>query len=778
MVRGLDGANDDGLIDVSMSSDITSVVSIDEDCKSDLQEEISSRRAVSNATAGAPSIHHDRGNARGHVPRTATNFRSNSEDNTRGGFSSNPTASVDLHEVRESPTRNRIRKRAESPLIQRLSPFNLHERFVPTKCFNSDSRDVSFTSLPARMLTPYGRAVRKTPISHNGFSSQRRISRPKTSERVLDVCRTYRSRIPIMRGSASVQIQSRGKSYIPDRAPSHGSVFNVGRAQVTIDGVHSISDGQGGRVTSRTNAPFYVSDFFSKKDHLADHDTFRNRLAAALDFDLATRILASPTSSPASSSSTTTSPKTFSEQSTKWEHRAWLASPTRAAFKSPKAPQRLPARLTFCTVLDAPGLRDDYYCSLLAYSSTAQCLAVGLGSNVYFWSELHGVKTPENFTSPFSSHITSLAFSSEDGGKALLAIGRPCFDADHVSPVSCVAFAPRQIDRPSSREALVKTEMELLAVGDESGHVYLYAVEWPDKEKRDLHDWHGAMNVLVRLDAHSQQVCGFAWSIDNKFLASGGNDNCVCIFEIKNILSPKKNRRVGVAKSDVQGNSELSSPIIHPLPVSYPASHPEQNNKFPILPTTVAKHRILLSAAIKALSFAPFASTLLALGAGSNDRSIHFHHASSGAKLAAIDCAAQVTSLTWSKTRSEIAATFGFAQPEHRVRVAVYAWPACTVVVRIEWPSDDRALWAVSFPGGPEGAAPAVRGKRRAREGVVACRSRTRREGCLVVAASDASIKFHEVWSDEPGGARIGQLGGSAVLEDDFLTESLGDIIR
>lgn len=42
-------------------------------------------------------------------------------------------------------------------------------------------------------------------------------------------------------------------------------------------------------------------------------------------------------------------------------------------------------------VLDAPNLRDDFYCSVLAYSLNLQTLAVGLGNIVYTWSDREGV---------------------------------------------------------------------------------------------------------------------------------------------------------------------------------------------------------------------------------------------------------------------------------------------------------------------------------------------------------------------------------------------------
>jgi hypothetical protein len=150
----------------------------------------------------------------------------------------------------------------------------------------------------------------------------------------------------------------------------------------------------------------------------------------------------------------------------------------------------------------------------------------------------------------------------------------------------------------------------------------------------------------------------------------------------------------------------------------------------------------------------------VAIGGGSNDRCIHFYHTRSGTCLATIDCAAQVTSLVWSRTRREIAATFGFAQPEHPYRIAVFAWPSCEQVVAVPWWDENRALCAVAYPGGPTGMPD---GDERA----------SSEAGCLVVAASDMAIRFHEIWT---GGRRsttgsgllggtAGLLGGSDILE-------------
>lgn len=96
-----------------------------------------------------------------------------------------------------------------------------------------------------------------------------------------------------------------------------------------------------------------------------------------------------------------------------------------------------------------------------------------------------------------------------------------------------------------------------------------------------------------------------------------------------------------------------------------------------------AKHRWEHNAAVKAIAFCPWREGLVATGGGSHDKCIHFFHTTSGVALATIAVHSQVTSLIWSTTRREIAATFGYAQPEHPYRIAVFSWPECRQVAAI-----------------------------------------------------------------------------------------------
>lgn len=428
------------------------------------------------------------------------------------------------------------------------------------------------------------------------------------------------------------------------------------------------------------------------------------------------------------------------------------------------------------TVLDAPNLRDDFYCSVLAYCTTLHTLAVGLGSLLYAWSEMQGVHLLNN-GSANGSWLTSLAFSSGPGGKCILAYGRsdgslslmslydsliPRFEIQQAYPIACITWRSYPERRPSkcplTPGPMVKTED--LLVGDEIGNIYYYSVEWPEYWEVTRSGWSGSMTLLAKISVHTQQICGLSFSGDGLMFASGGNDNLCCLFQTNAILR--------IVREEPQAAAEVLLGAegirrVHSV-----------NERTPVKEITAGseKHRWIHGAAVKAIAFCPWREGLVATGGGSNDKCIHFYHTTSGTCLATISVAAQVTSLIWSTTRREIAATFGYAQPEHPFRIAVFSWPDCKQVAAIPWEGEHRALYAIPYPGGPNES-------HTSREGGHGM-SRTAKEGCIVVASSDESVKFHEVWTASQkttiGGE--GLLGGSDILEALEGIDKEGDIIR
>lgn len=424
------------------------------------------------------------------------------------------------------------------------------------------------------------------------------------------------------------------------------------------------------------------------------------------------------------------------------------------------------------------------------------------------------------------------------------------FEISHPNSITCVAFKPKTSRRFSERMTHVEVEVEELAAGDELGNIWYYSVEWIGKDDQAKWEWNGSMTLLAKICAHTQQVCGITWSPDVKYLATGGNDNVCLLFEMGRIIPPQPMILPPVSNSPSSFSlgafpyhaiGSVTRRLFHrrpalrqsipswvgPPPVRPPSSTQLLSHagtlisggvRTILVPNKSEKHRFGHNAAVKAIAFAPWQSSLLATGGGTNDRNIHFYHTRSGACLATIHVFAQVTSLIWSETRREIAATFGYAQPDHPFRIAVFAWPSCAQVAVVPWGPHGvswdglehhigadcgRALCAIRYPGKmhrslnlvsirPESSRVSLPRTRPAtvttpqsrttsgtvqrnpprmvtpkeKEGGMWC-SRTVEEGCIIIASSDHTIKFHEVWTGRrtSTGSACGLFGGSAILE-------------
>ncbi|KAK0984094.1 hypothetical protein LTS01_010843, partial [Friedmanniomyces endolithicus] len=508
-----------------------------------------------------------------------------------------------------------------TPRQRRLMSTGLRspDRFVLSRA-STPTKEALLSNKPVEKRGSPGRHTRWQDDNLDPFAPPKR----RTS-RMAEQFATLRAPAPPPRpiGRASTLVTSATDD--ERRAISDGAVWTVGGAQVT-EGVASTPNGRGGRVTSGTSAPHYAADFLRSASASEEAKAHGRRLALAMDINRDARMLdhSSPVSS--HSPSTSGSPR----------DGAWDAEVSTPPIKrKPKKAKDIPI-IPF-RVLDAPALRDDYYCSLLAYSPTLHCLAVGLGSHVYLWSESKAARIkhlPDSLTAPFAAHITSISFSSVEGDSAILAIGRadgritlwspldpdPRFDSEQPAPVSCVCFRPNTAKRASVRDSCVMMQTEELLVGDEAGNVYLYAVEWPNQEQRDLFDWHGSMTLLARISCHSQQVCGMAWSPDGEVIATGGNDNQLFLFDRKKILrSPPPPATTSTnPPTRTRGDSDTTIKVRSTSSRSSRSSPPGQPPVLLIIPGQ-HKHVFHLNAAVKALAFAPWQPSLLAAGGGSND---------------------------------------------------------------------------------------------------------------------------------------------------------------
>lgn len=146
---------------------------------------------------------------------------------------------------------------------------------------------------------------------------------------------------------------------------------------------------------------------------------------------------------------------------------------------------------------------------------------------------------------PREDEAASLAFSSADGRRSILAVATSCGylhlwdtlkcrpwrpSCRYRDPIDCVAFKATATRRTSVVIPSIEVSVEHLAVGDRRGIIWYYSLEISHLEALSR------MTLLARIDAHCQRVCCISWSPDYRYLATSGDDNVCLLFDLNRIL--------------------------------------------------------------------------------------------------------------------------------------------------------------------------------------------------------------------------------------------------
>ncbi|EDS39493.1 WD repeat-containing protein srw1 [Culex quinquefasciatus] len=320
-------------------------------------------------------------------------------------------------------------------------------------------------------------------------------------------------------------------------------------------------------------------------------------------------------------------------------------------LRSPRKATRKISKIPF-KVLDAPELQDDFYLNLVDWSAQ-NVLAVGLGSCVYLWSACTSQVTRLCDLSSDANTVTSVSWS-ERGHQ--LAVG-----THHGYVTVWDVAASKQV---SLREGgicwgrfMLPLELSLRRnfVNKLQGHsARVGALAWNgdvlSSGSRDRlimqRDTRTPAQVSERrLVGHRQEVCGLKWSPDNQYLASGGNDNRLYVW-----------------------NQHSSNPV-----------------------QSYSEHM----AAVKAIAWSPHHHGLLASGGGTADRCIRFWNTLTGQPMQCVDTGSQVCNLAWSKHSSELVSTHGYSQNQ----ILVWKYPSLTQVAKLTGHSY-RVLYLALSPDG------------------------------------------------------------------------------
>jgi cell division cycle 20, cofactor of APC complex len=264
-------------------------------------------------------------------------------------------------------------------------------------------------------------------------------------------------------------------------------------------------------------------------------------------------------------------------------------------------------------ILDAPDLVDDYYLNLISWGPD-NILAVALAHCVYLWNAATGAIQHLTTVEGSDDYVTSVSWCTMPGHSKYIAIGTnsntvQLWDAEAMRKV-------RTLYGHSGRVSSIAWNQHWLTSGGRDSLIL-------------QHDVRSANHLVSTYRGHDQEVCGLKWNDDGSTLASGGNENYLCIWDSA-ISASRRNRR-----------HSSSAPIAEMAPR-----------------LLLTQHR----AAVKALDWCPFHRGLLATGGGTADRTIKFWNSQSGALLNSFDTGSQVCSIVWSKHQRELVSSHGFSE--------------------------------------------------------------------------------------------------------------------
>jgi cell division cycle protein 20 (cofactor of APC complex) len=278
-----------------------------------------------------------------------------------------------------------------------------------------------------------------------------------------------------------------------------------------------------------------------------------------------------------------------------------------ASRQIPSAPSR---------ILDAPDLLDDYYLNLLSWSDT-NILAVALSQTVYLWNAGTGdIQELCSVEGDNDAHISSVSWVQQGGSH--LAVG-----TSHGATLLYDVHASKQVrsmDGHTERVGALAWNTHILSSGSRDTCIV-------------NHDVRVSRHNIATMRCHTQEVCGLEWNNEGDTLASGGNDNKLCLWDV--------------------ATSSTASPRFE-----------------------LTDHQ----AAVKALAWSPHERNLLATGGGTADRTIKFWNSRTGALLNSIDTESQVCALQWNPYEKEILSSHGFA----RNQLCLWKYPSMAKIKELE----------------------------------------------------------------------------------------------
>ena len=253
-------------------------------------------------------------------------------------------------------------------------------------------------------------------------------------------------------------------------------------------------------------------------------------------------------------------------------------------------------------ILDAPGLKDDFYLNTVDWSSS-DILAIGLNTTLY---TLKTNLSQVELALEGDNEITAISFNSSGN---CLFVG---YENGYVQLIDMKACKVISTYSGHSKRITCGSWCNdfLFSTGSQDTRIF-------------DHDTRVSAPFVKAHNGHKREVCNLKWSPDGRFLASGGSDNKVLIWNL--------------------------------------------SHNFPLY--TLGDH----SAAVKALAWHPLNKNLLATGGGIADRNIKMWDCMESKCLRSVDTGSQVCNLLFSKDGRELVSGHGY------MGNTVSVWNSCSL---------------------------------------------------------------------------------------------------
>ncbi|KAF5354411.1 hypothetical protein D9758_010781 [Tetrapyrgos nigripes] len=361
------------------------------------------------------------------------------------------------------------------------------------------------------------------------------------------------------------------------------------------------------------------------------------------------------------SSPNRSNPATPSRRLDNPDDEAYSMSPVRAEsrqiLESPRRQMRSVCKTPY-RVLDAPELAEDFYLNLVDWSST-NVLGVGLGACVYLWTAHNAAVSKLCDFQESRDSVSSVSWVQKP--RRWNTLGKMfVYDAHTLQLTRTYAQAHQQ------RIGAIAWSSHVLSSGSRDRMVHHRDVREKDEKP------------FKRAQGHRQEVCGLKWSGDggpqSATLASGGNDNKVCIWDLRGskrpAIGPNAGRPVAGLNTSEDGPGDVPLWRFH-------------------------EH----TAAVKALAWDPHVSGVLATGGGTQDKHIRFWNTSIGSMLNELDTGSQVCNLIWSRTSHELVSTHGFSSTTAQNQICIWKYPSLNMVASLTGHTN-RVLYLAMSPDG------------------------------------------------------------------------------